>query len=108
MYNEECWGVRSEGAEDSWLQDHQDHRRGSVLPILRYCSMELFTALWFNRGMGPKIQGFIFGLFPTMFIDRLCQRESMITTMSPGFKHQCTMEKSQQIWTFEFLDPSPC
>ena len=54
-------------------------------------------ALWFNRGMGPKIQGFISGLFSTVCIDRLCQGESMMVTLSPGLKHQCTMEKSQQI-----------
>ena len=54
-------------------------------------------ALWFNRGMGPRIQGFISGLFSTVCIDRLCQRESMMVTLSPGLKHQCTMEKTQQI-----------
>ena len=52
---------------------------------------------WFNRGMGPKIQGFISGLFSTVFTDRLFQQESMMVTLSPGLKHQCTMEKSQQI-----------
>ena len=54
-------------------------------------------ALWVNRGMGPIIQGFISGLFSTVCIDRLCQWESMMATLSPGLKHQCTMEKSQQI-----------
>ena len=39
--------------------------------------------LRFNRGMGPKIQGFISGLFSTVYIDRLC----MMTTLSPGLKH---------------------
>ena len=58
---------------------------------------DYYTALWFKRGMGPKNQGFIFGLFSTVCIDRLCQRESMMVTLSPGLKHQCTMEKSQQI-----------
>ena len=53
------------------------------------------VALWFNRGMGPKIQGFISGLFSTVCIDRLCQRESMMVTLSPGLKHQCTIEKTQ-------------
>ena len=57
----------------------------------------LSHALWFNRGMGPKIQGFISGLFPTVSIDRLCQWESIMATLSPGLKHQCTMEKTQQI-----------
>ena len=52
-------------------------------------------ALWFNRG--PKIRGFISGLFSTVCIDRLCQWESMMVTLSPGLEHQCTMEKSQQI-----------
>ena len=52
-------------------------------------------ALWFNRGVGPKIQSFISGLFSTVCIDRLCQRESMMVTLSPGRKHQCTMEKTQ-------------
>ena len=37
-------------------------------------------ALWFNRGVGSKIQGFISGLFSAMCIDRLCQRESMMVT----------------------------
>ena len=55
------------------------------------------SALWFNKGMGPKIQGFISGLFSTMCIDRLCQRESMMVTLSPDLKHQCTMKKTQQI-----------
>ena len=44
-----------------------------------------------------KIQSFISGLFSTVCIDRLCQWESMMVTPSPGLKHQCTMEKSQQI-----------
>ena len=35
------------------------------------------TALWFNRGVGPKIQGLKSGLFSTVRIDRLCQQESM-------------------------------
>ena len=60
-------------------------------------SLLIFIALWFKRGMGPKIQGFISGLFSTECIDRLCQWESMMATLSPGLKHQCTMEKSQQI-----------
>ena len=60
-------------------------------------SGEQSPALWFNRGMGSKIQGFISGLSSAMCIDRLCQRESMMVTLSPGLKHQCTMEKSPQI-----------
>ena len=55
------------------------------------------AALWFNRGMGPKLQGFLSGLISTVCIYRLCQRESMMATLSPGLKHQCTMEKTQQI-----------
>ena len=55
----------------------------------------LFNTLWFNMGMDPKIQAFKSGLFSTLCIDRLCQRESMTVTLSPGLKHQCTMEKSQ-------------
>ena len=58
---------------------------------------ECFKALWFNRGMGPKIQGFISGLFSTVCIDRLCQGESMMVTLSPGLKQQSTVEKTQQI-----------
>ena len=38
----------------------------------------------FNRGMGPRIQGFKSGLFSTVCIDRLCQWESMMVTLSPG------------------------
>ena len=55
------------------------------------------TALWFNRGIDPKLQGFMSGLFSTVRIGRLFQWESMMVTLSPGIKHQCTMEKSQQI-----------
>ena len=58
-------------------------------------TMQSNTALWFNRAMGPKIQGFISGLFSTVCIDRLCQWESMLVTLSPGLKHQCTIEKTQ-------------
>ena len=54
-------------------------------------------ALWFKRALGPKIQGFISGLFFTVCIDRLCQSESMMAKLSPGLKHQCTMEKTQKI-----------
>ena len=70
-----------------------------VLPIQLQCKAIKLSplALWFKRGMGPKIQGFISGLFSTVCIDRLCQRESTMVTLSPGLKHQCTMEKSQQI-----------
>ena len=39
------------------------------------------TALWFNRGVGPKIQGFISGLFSSVCIDRLYQGESMMVTL---------------------------
>ena len=65
--------------------------------LLALLQHPVVNALWFNRGMGPKIQGFISGLFSTVCIDRLCQWESMMATLSPGLKHQCTMEKSQQI-----------
>ena len=34
--------------------------------------------------MGPKIQGFISGLFSTVYIDRFCQRESMMVTLFPA------------------------
>ena len=59
--------------------------------------MQSIIKLWFNRGMSPKIQGFISGLFSKVCIDRLCQWESMMATLSPGLKHQCTMDKLQQI-----------
>ena len=65
--------------------------------LLALLQHPVVNALWFNRGMGPKIQGFISGLSSTVCIGRLCQGESMMVTLSPGFKHQCTMEKSRQI-----------
>ena len=65
------------------------------------------TALWFNRGMGPKSRGIIFANFSLVCIGVVCQGGSVTIKLCPGLNHQCTLKKNKAKIEFKILNPSP-
>ena len=64
-------------------------------------------ALWFNREMGSNDQSYIFcsAFISVHWVIR--PEDSLMVTLHPGQKYQCTMQKTHQKRFIEVLDPSP-